>query len=73
MFVGYKFAIYFIYLLDIQCTTFYIENMSVKKANSHFTICSKFTPTLIIFTKQKVSFLVWASVLHSLMRRVKNI
>ena len=29
-----------IFLLDIQCTTFDIENRSVKRANSHFTVCS---------------------------------
>ena len=40
MFVRQDFAIYYIFLLDIQCATFCIENRSVKKANSHFTICS---------------------------------
>ena len=40
MFVRKEFAIYYIFLLDIHCTTFYIENRSVKRANSHFTICS---------------------------------
>ena len=41
-------VIYYIFLLDTQCTTSYIEKRSAKKANSHFTICSKLTPTHII-------------------------
>ena len=45
-------------LLDIQCPTFYIENRSVKRANSHYTICSLLTPTHIIFQRQKVGVLV---------------
>ena len=34
MFVRYEFPICYTFLLDIQCTTFYIEN-SVKRTNSH--------------------------------------
>ena len=37
------------FLLDIQCTTFYIEYRGVKRVNSHCTICSLFTLTHIIF------------------------
>ena len=40
MFVSQVFVISYIFLLDIQCTTFYIEIRSVKRANSDFTICS---------------------------------
>ena len=40
MFVKQEFAIYYIFLLDIHCTIFCIENRSVKRANNHFTICS---------------------------------
>ena len=42
-------AISYIFLLDIQCTTCCIENTSVKRANSHFTIFSLLTLTHIIF------------------------
>ena len=34
------------FILDIQCTTFYIE---YRRINSHCTICSLFTLTHIIF------------------------
>ena len=40
MFVSQEFSIYYIFLLDIQCTNFYTENRSVKRANSYFTVCS---------------------------------
>ena len=72
MLVSYEFAIYYMFLLDIQCTTFYIEKRSVKRANNYFIICSKFTPTHIIFKKTE-GFFVWATVLLFLLRRVKNI
>ena len=55
MFVRQDFAVYYIFLLGIQCTTFCIENRRVKRANSHFTICSLLTLTHIIFERQKVS------------------
>ena len=42
-----QFIIFF--LLDIQYATFYIENRSVKRANSPFTICPLLTLTRIIF------------------------
>ena len=38
-----------IFLLDTQCTSCCIENRSVKRANSHCTICSLLTLTHIIF------------------------
>ena len=38
MFVSSEFAIYYVFLLHIQYTTFYIENMSVNRVNSHFNI-----------------------------------
>ena len=31
---------FYIFLLDIHCTTFYIKNRSVKRTNTHFIICS---------------------------------
>ena len=37
---------------------FCIENKSVKRVNSYFTIYSLLTPIHIIFTRQKVSVLV---------------
>ena len=49
MFVRQDSAIYYIFLLDIQCTTFCSETRSVKKANSCFTICSFLTHTYVVF------------------------
>ena len=56
MFVRQDFAIYYIFLLGIQCTTFCIENRRVKRANSDFTICSLLTLTQIIFERQDYCF-----------------
>ena len=39
IFVSQKLAIYYIFLWDIKCTTYYIERRGLARANSHFTIC----------------------------------
>ena len=66
-------AIYYMFLLDTQCTTSCIENGNVTRANNHFTIASLVTLAHIVSERQRVSILVWAWALRFLLRRVKNI
>ena len=63
--IGHLLHLFIRYIMYPLC----IENRSVKRVNSYFTICSLLTPTHIIFTRQKVI----VPVLLFLLKRVKNI
>ena len=74
MFWNYKIGIYYIFLLELQRTTPYVENRSVKRANSHLTICTMIHSYSYSFlTTAQPTFTSWKLTIERLEQSVEYV